>query len=59
MILCQPEQCATDEETPDLVATIIEDVGVPVRMEALARVRMLIEMGAIEKAQSMAIRWKV
>src|SRR5678815_1574242 len=55
MVLSQPEQCAADEKTPDLITAIIEDVGFPVRMEALARVLMLIKMSAIEKAQSMAI----
>src|SRR5262249_18977619 len=55
MIFTQPEQRAADQKTPDFVATIIEDVGIPVGMKALARILMLVEMGAIEKAETKPI----
>src|SRR5512145_1168271 len=55
MVFFQPEQRAADQKTSHLVPAVIEDGGAPVRMEALARIGMLIEMRAIEKTQTMTI----
>src|SRR6476620_11295395 len=59
MVFVQPEQRTADQKTSHLVAAIIEDVGLPVRMEALARIGMLKEMRAIKETQTMAIGRKM
>src|SRR6187551_2662248 len=59
MVFFQPEQCAANQKTSHLVAAIIENVGTPVRMEALARVGMLKKMRAIKETETMAIRRKM
>ena len=59
MILVQPKQRAAEQEVPDLVATVIEDKAVPVRMESLPRIGMFIEMRAVELGQPMLVWRKV
>src|SRR5262249_17017797 len=59
MILGQPEQGAANEKTPHFAAAIIENVGVPVWMDASTGVRMLKEMRPIEKAEARAVRRKM
>src|SRR5690349_2598468 len=59
MVFFQPEQCAADQKTSHLVAAIIEDVGTPVGMEALARIGMLKEVRAIKETQTVAIGRKM
>src|SRR6476660_941942 len=49
VVFFQPEQRAADQKTSHFVAAIIEDVGFPVRMEALPSVGMLKEMRAIKE----------
>src|SRR6476660_1406693 len=59
MVFFQPEQCAANQKTSHLVAAIIEDVGPPVRMEALPSVGMLKEMRAIKETETVAIGRKM
>jgi hypothetical protein len=55
MIALQPMQRARDQETLHLAATEIVDVGVPVAVEAFARVEMLVQCRAVEARQAMWI----
>src|SRR5215831_14090892 len=48
MILVEPEQRAGDEEAPHFIAAVVKDMRTPLGMEALARVGMFVEMGAIK-----------
>ena len=47
----QPVQRRRRQERPDLVAAVIEDVAVPVRVDALARIRVLVEVRPVEHAE--------
>src|SRR6188474_2402388 len=49
----------SNQNTSHLVAAIIENVGTPVRMEALARVGMLKKMCAIKETETVAIGRKM
>ena len=48
MVLAQPEQRVGEQEVADLVAAVVEDERAPVGMRAAARVRVLVERGAVE-----------
>ena len=48
-----------NEKVGDLGATKIVDRGVPVRLEALARVGVFVERGAVETRQPLFIGWKM
>ena len=50
MIDVQPKQRTAEQETLHLIAPIIKHIGVPIWMDALARIRVLIEMRAVEEA---------
>ena len=50
MIDVQPKQRTAEQEALHLLAPVVKHIGVPIRMEALARVGVLIEMRAIEEA---------
>src|SRR5687767_8457906 len=48
VILFEPKERAADQEVAYFVAPKVENLGAPVLMFTLARIRVLIEMGAIE-----------
>ena len=50
VVFIKPKQGVADEEVADFVAAVIENECVPVRMLALPRVGVLVEMGAVEIA---------
>ena len=50
MVLVDPEVGAAEQEALHLLAPVVKHIGVPIRMEALARVGVLIEVRAIEEA---------
>jgi hypothetical protein len=51
----EPVQGAGDQEALHLAAAEIVDVGVPVAVEALARIEMLVERGAVEAGETVAV----
>ena len=53
VILLQPVKRTRQQKVLHLVATEVEDQRAPVAVLALARVGMLIQMGAVEVAQPM------
>jgi hypothetical protein len=53
--LLEPEKRVAEEKRPHLVAAVIEDQRAPVLMFALARIRMLVERGAVELREAVAI----
>ena len=59
MILLQPEQRIGQEVVHHLRAAVIVDQGVPVLMEALARVGMLVERGAVEPGEAVRVGGEV
>ena len=50
-----PVECVADEERLDLVTAVIEDEALPVGMEALLRVRVFVDMRAVEEAEAVAV----
>src|SRR4029453_16967022 len=48
VIFIQPEKCVADEEIADFAAAIIENERSPILVLPLARVHVLVEIGAIE-----------
>src|SRR5262249_49911777 len=59
MVFLEPEQGRGHEETADLAAAEVENGGIPFRMKSLARIRVLVEVRAVEKAQSVLVGGKV
>ena len=59
MVLLQPEDGAAQQKAADFVASVIENVAVPVLVDAFARIRMLVQMCAIEVAKRPIIGRKV
>src|SRR5262249_24402160 len=59
MIDVQPKQRTAEQEALHLIASIVKHLGMPIRMNALARIRVLIEVRAVEEAQSMRVIGKV
>ena len=55
VVLVEPEQGVADQEVGDLGAAVVEDVGVPVVVVPLARVGVLVEVGAVEVAQAVLV----
>src|SRR5258705_6264675 len=55
----EPEERISDKEVSHFVAAIIEDIGAPVRMLALARIEMFIERRSIKTGESKRIPWKM
>ena len=50
---------AAEEKTLHLPPAVVEDVAGPVGVKALARVRVLVEMGAVKEAQGPSVRGKM
>ena len=59
MELADPVQRVGDEEGLHLVAAVVEDVGAPVHVLALARIGVLVEGGAVEASQSPVVLGEV
>ena len=55
VILLEPEQGVAYKEVFDFVSCIVEDIGAPLFVLALARVGVLVKVGAIEESQSMPV----
>jgi len=55
VILIQPEQSAGHQKAAHLVAAIVEDEGLPVRMKALARIGVLEQMCAVKVSQPVRV----
>ncbi len=55
----EPETRARDQKAPDLVAAVVEDPALPVRMHALAGISVLVEMRAVESRQSEGVGGEV
>ena len=51
----EPVHGAAQEEAPHLVAPVVEDEAAPVGVEALARVAVLVEVGAVEVAEAVGV----
>ena len=51
VVLVEPEQGIANEKGLDFVTTVVEYEGIPVRVLALARIRMLIKVGPIEESE--------
>src|SRR5882757_3010647 len=55
VVLVEPEDGIRDQKILHFVAAVVEDQSAPIRMLSLARVGMLVEMGAIELSQAVAV----
>ena len=55
VILVEPEQRAGEQEAAHLVAAEVKDVRFPLRMEALARVRVLVEVRTVEVSEPVRV----
>src|SRR5207247_4761799 len=53
------EQSAADEEAPDLVPAVVEDVTFPVGMKAFLGIGVLVEVRAVEVGQAMLVDGEV
>ena len=52
VVAIEPEECVAEEEVADLGPAVVEDLGAPVAMLAEPGVGMLVEMRAVEIAQT-------
>src|SRR5262249_8317196 len=59
MISIEPEQAAAHQKTADIVTAIVEDRALPIRMKALSRVSMLVEICTVEVGQSVLVAGEV
>ena len=59
MVLVEPEQRAGHQEGAYFVAAIVEDGAFPFGMEALTRIGMLEQVGAVEIGETMLVAGKV
>ena len=59
MVLVQPEHCGGYEEGDDLVARVVEYVGAPFLVLALAAVLILIAVDAVEASQTVSVLGEV
>ena len=59
MVALAPGQCRGDKEAAHFVASVVKDQRAPVLVEALTRVSMLVERGAVELGQGKTVGWKV
>ena len=59
VILGEPVERVGEKEIADLVAAVVEDQRAPVAMLALARIRVLVERGAVETGQRVGVLGKV
>jgi hypothetical protein len=59
VVLLDPEQRVADQEVPHLGAPVVEDQRLPVGVVPLPRIGMLVEVGAVEVAETVAIGGEV
>ena len=59
MVVAEPEESVADEKTLDLLSAIIEDVTVPIFVDAFPRIRVFVKMSAVEVSERPFIRGKV
>src|SRR5690349_6791204 len=59
MVPVEPEESAAQEEAPHLVPPVVEDEALPVRVEALARVAVLVEVRPVEEADPVLVAREV
>src|SRR5690242_11281167 len=59
MIFLQPVDGIADQIRLHLAAPEIKDKTVPIRLHALARIGMLVQMRTIKVSEAMFIRWKM
>src|SRR6267378_2666555 len=59
VIFVEPEKRVADEKIPHLVSAKIENERAPILLFALARVQVLVEIGAIELGQRVGVLWKM
>src|SRR3990170_7668939 len=55
VVSLEPEQGAAPQKGTDLVPAVVEDVGLPVRVKAFLRVRVLVEMRAVEVGKAVLV----
>ena len=55
VVVPEPEQGVGQQEVRDLAPPVVVDQGVPVAMEAEARIGVLVEMGAVELAEAVRV----
>ena len=53
--LLEPEERVAEQKRADLVTAVVEDQRAPILMFALARVRMLVQRGAVEFREAVPI----
>ena len=59
MIFVEPEERVADEEIAHFVAAEIENQRAPILVLALARIHVLVEIGAVEFRQPVRVLWKM
>ncbi|MCY1224032.1 hypothetical protein D9M72_361740 [compost metagenome] len=59
VVLVEPEQPRRHEEAAHLGPAVVEDAGVPLRMKALARIGVLVQVRAVEVPEPVLVGWKV
>src|SRR5882757_3693871 len=55
VVLVEPEDGIRDQKILHFIAAVVEDQSTPIRVLSLAGVGMLVEMGAIELSQAVAV----
>ena len=59
VVLVEPEERARDQEVPDLVPAVVEDVARPLGVKSLLRVLVLVEVRAVEIHETVRVARKV
>ena len=59
VIVLAPEPSTRQQEVADLEATVVEDVGIPVRMKTATRIGVLVNRRAVEASQCVRVRREV
>ena len=59
VVAVEPEQRARQQERAYLVAAVVEDAAVPLRVVALPRVRVLVQVRAVEQRKAVRVARKV
>jgi hypothetical protein len=55
VIILQPEEAAAQQKTPHFIARVIENEGIPFRMEALTGVGVLIKVAPVEVSEAVFV----
>lgn len=59
MEVFEPEDGIGDKESTDFVATVVEDVGAPAAVFALAGIGVFVEGGAVEPGEAVGVFWEM